>query len=145
MSWVRVYAHTVFTTKNRLPFLRNKIIRDKLIYHILENAKLKNILIDTIGGFDDHLHCLISISKEITIKDTMRLIKGESSNWINKEKLLKDHFSWQDDYWMVGISENHLNQVREYINQQELHHTKITLTQELDAFLLKYGWGPQKD
>lgn len=80
MSWVRVYVHTVFTTKNRYPLLKNKIIRDKLMAHIHENAKHKNILIDSIGGYDDHLHCLISLSKDISIKDTMRLIKGESSN-----------------------------------------------------------------
>ncbi len=60
-----------------------------MIHHIIENAKLKNIFLDSIGGYDDHLHCLISLNKDITIMDTMRLLKGESSNWINKEKCLK--------------------------------------------------------
>lgn len=116
-----------------------------MIHHIIENAKLKNIFLDSIGGYDDHLHCLISLNKDITIMDTMRLIKGESSNWINKEKCLKDHFSWQDDYWMVGVSKSHLNQVREYISHQETHHAKISFKQELDAFLLKYGWELQNE
>ena len=98
MSWVRVYVHTVFTTRMRHPFLKDKRIKDKMIAHILENAKLKNLHIDSIGGYEDHLHCLISLNKDISIKDTMRLIKGESSNWFNKEKLLSDHFNWQDDY-----------------------------------------------
>ena len=42
--------------------------------------------------------------------------------------------------WMVGVSESHINQVLEYINKQEIHHSKIPFKQELAEFLLKYGW-----
>ncbi len=145
MSWVKVYVHTVFTTKNRYPFLSTKILRDKLNTHILENAKIKNIYIDSIGGYADHLHCLISLNKDLSIKDTMQLIKGESSFWMNREKLIKDHFMWQDDYWMVGVSESHISRVRNYIRTQEAHHSKASFTQELNEFLEENGWEVLKD
>ena len=140
MSWVRVYVHAVFSTKNRYPYLRDISVRNKLIVHIKENAKVKNIWLDSIDGHSEHMHCLISLNKDISIKDTMQLIKGESSHWINASKLLKEKFNWQDDYWMVGVSEGHLNHVRNYIENQEVHHANKTFKQEIDEFMKKYGW-----
>ncbi len=140
MSWVRVFVHAVFATKNRYPYLENIDIRNKVIDHIKENAKSKSIWIDQIGGYSDHLHCLISLNRELSIKDTMRLIKGESSFWINKSNLLREKFSWQDDYWMVGVGESHLVQVRNYIINQEAHHNTNTFNQEIDLFMKKHGW-----
>ena len=46
--------------KNRLPYLSNEI-RDTIITHIMSNAKQKNIYIDSLNGYKDHIHCLLSI------------------------------------------------------------------------------------
>jgi len=54
------------------------------------------------------------------------MIKGESSNWINKNQLTKEKFEWQDEYFAVSVSESHLEFVREYIKNQEEHHQKKT-------------------
>ena len=145
MSWVRVFVHAVFSTKNRYPYLRDISVRNKLIVHIKENAKVKNIWLDSIGGYSEHMHCLISLNKDISIKDTIQLIKGESSHWINASKSLKEKFNWQDDYWMVGVSESHITQVRNYIENQNVHHIKKSFKQEIDEFMIKYGWEIIKD
>ena len=42
MSYIKVYVHYLWSTKNRLPFL-NDSIRNQLFAHIRENAKEKNI------------------------------------------------------------------------------------------------------
>ncbi|MDX1700777.1 MAG: transposase [Melioribacteraceae bacterium] len=93
MSWVNVYVHVVFSTKNWYPYL-NKEIRAKVFEHIKENAKLKGIKINEINGYTDHCHCLIFLSKEQSLARTIQLIKGESSYWINKVKLTEKHFKW---------------------------------------------------
>ena len=50
MSWSRIWVHLVFTTKNRDQILRENI-RQNLFDHIKENAKAKEIYIDSIGGW----------------------------------------------------------------------------------------------
>lgn len=140
MSWVRVWIHMVFSTKSRYPFLKTTEIRETLFQHIRENAKKKEIYLKSIGGYTDHVHCLISLNKELSISKTAQLIKGESSSWINKEKLIQKHFNWQDDFWAVGVSESHVEAVINYINNQEEHHKLKKFSEEVDKFMKKYGW-----
>ena len=140
MSWTSIWVHLVFSTKNREPYLQNKEIRGKIFQHIRENAKEKDIWIDTINGYHDHAHCLISLNKDQSISKVAQLIKGESSNWINKNKIIRSKFFWQDDYWAVSVSESHLKEVRKYIFEQDVHHKKITFAEEVEKFMKKYGW-----
>ncbi len=67
MSWVRVWIHLVFTTKNREKHLVLKEARNKLFEHIKQNAMKKGLLLDTVNGSADHVHCLISLSKDLTV------------------------------------------------------------------------------
>ncbi len=140
MSWVSVYLHMVFSTKNREPFLNSKELRKQVFQHIKKNAEEKGIWIDCVNGYQDHAHCLISLGREQTISKVAQLIKGESSFWINKINLTEKKFEWQDDYWAVGVSESHLASVRNYIHNQEEHHSKKSFDVELKSFTKKYGW-----
>jgi putative transposase len=74
----------------------------------------------------------------------MQLLKGESSFWINKHKLCKQKFEWQDDYFAVSVSESILDRVREYIKNQETHHKKKSFKQEYNEFIEKYGFQSSK-
>ena len=105
-----------------------------------ENAKEKGIFIDTINGYQEHCHCLISLGIDQTMSKTMQLLKGESSYWINKHNLCKRKFEWQDEYFAVSVSESLIDKVREYIKNQEDHHKKKTFQQEYDQFIGKYGF-----
>ena len=140
MSWTRVWIHLVFSTKNWEPFL-SKDIRLQLFDHIRQNAKDKDLWLDCINGYTDHVHCLISLSREISISKTAQLIKGESSHWINKNHLTLNNFSWQDDYWAASVGERGLNGLRRYISNQEEHHRMKSFREELDDFSRDYGWG----
>ena len=113
--------------------------------HIRENAKEKDIFIDTINGYSDHCHCLVSLGVDQIIQKTMHLIKGESSFWINKQVITEQKFEWQDDYFAVSVSESGVNAVREYIKNQETHHAKKTFQQEYDEFMNRYGFLLIKD
>ena len=61
MSYIKIYVHFVWSTKNRELFL-TKDIRYNVFNHIKENAKKKNIHIDFINGYTDHIHCLVSLN-----------------------------------------------------------------------------------
>jgi putative transposase len=140
MSWVRVYIHMVFSTKNREPFLNSKELCRKVFQHIKKNADEKDIWLDCVNGWYEHAHCLISLGKEQSISKVAQLMKGESSFWINQNKLTVKKFEWQDDYWAVGVSERLLQSVRNYIHSQEEHHSKSSFTDEINEFMVKYGW-----
>jgi len=94
MSYVRIWLHCVWGTKNRIPFLNNSN-KQKILNHIKENAIHKNIYIDFINGHREHVHCSISLNADQTLSKVMQLIKGESSFWINKNQLPKVNLNGQ--------------------------------------------------
>ena len=115
----------MFGTKNREPFLI-KESRDQVIKHIHDNARSKEIFIDSINGFNEHLHCLISLEREKSIAKVTNLIKGESSYWINRHEILRLKFEWADEYFAVSIGESQVDSLRLYIQTQEDHHRRKT-------------------
>jgi REP element-mobilizing transposase RayT len=139
MSFIKIYIHAVWSTKDRYPHLNNNI-RANIIRHIRDYAQSKNIYIDHINGGHEHLHSLISMSAEQNIATIMNLLKGESSHWINKQNLTRNKFSWQDEYFAVSIGESQINILRKYIRDQEIHHLKKTFQQEYDEFIKNYGF-----
>ena len=145
MSFINVNIHFVWGTKNRAPILDSRETRRKIWEHIRENAQKKNIYIDTINGYSDHCHCLVSMRSDQTIGQTMMLIKGESSFWINKNKLCRGKFEWQDEYYAVAVSPDDLDAVRKYIRNQEEHHKYTSFQKELDEFIAKCGFQKLKD
>lgn len=140
MPYVKVYIHFVWSTKNRFPYLDSKSLRSKVWMHIKENATKKGIFIDYVNGYTDHCHCLVSLGTNQTIQDIMKLIKGESSRWINKNELTKSKFDWQDEYFAVSVSESNIKAVRRYIMNQEDHHSRKTFLDEFEEFIEKYGF-----
>ena len=139
MSHVRIWVHLVFSTKNREAYL-SKEIRKEVHNHIIENCIEKGIFLKAINGYCEHIHCLVSLGKDQTISQVSQLIKGESSFWINKHKLVPFKFSWQDDYFAVSVSESQVHDVINYINNQEEHHAKKSYLDEVDEFMTKYGF-----
>ena len=137
MAFVKIMIHAVWGTKNREPILDSQL-RPKVIEHIWQNAKTKQIFIDRLNGYSDHLHCLLGLNAEMGIAKAMQLIKGESAFWINKHKLTYSKFEWADEYFAVSVSESMLDKVRAYIEGQEEHHKKKTFQQEYDAFIKNY-------
>lgn len=40
----------------------------------------------------------------------------------------------------IRVSESHLQSIRNYIHNQEEHHSKKTFNDEVNEFMVKYGW-----
>lgn len=130
MSYVRIWVHVVFSTRNHEQYLTSDL-RARLIDHIKINCINKEIFLDSIGGWSEHLHLLISLGREQNIAKLMMLIKGESAHWLNKQNMIQGKFYWQDDYYAISVSESQVEQVRSYIDGQEDHHRAVPFTKEL--------------
>ena len=144
MPFVKIWIHAVWATKNRETLLE-KSIRQNVFEHIHQNALKKDILMDIVNGYSQHVHCLFRLKNDQTVSKVMQLIKGESSFWINKQKLMKTKFQWQEEYFAVSVSESLVNAVRKYIRTQEKHHKKKTYMQEYEEFIQKYGFQVMQD
>ncbi len=131
MPLVKIWIHFIWTTKNREKLI-DKNLRPKLISHIKDNSKSKEIYIDRINCLQEHIHLLVSLNKEHSVSKVMNLIKGESSFWINKNKLSKVKFEWQDEYIAISVSESVLPKVRKYIDNQEEHHRVKSLRKSIN-------------
>ena len=139
MPYTKVMIHFICTTKNRMPII-SKDLKPLLLSHIKENSILKQIFIDTLNCVEDHIHLLISLGTEQKISKIAMLIKGESSFWINKQKIIKQKIEWQDEYIALSVSESAIDKVRQYIMNQEEHHKKKTFMQEYEEFLKLHGF-----
>jgi len=143
MPFVKIYVHAVWSTKDRYPYLNDRI-REKLIKHIKDYAQSKDIYIDHINGGHEHLHVLISMTAGQNISSIMNLLKGESSHWINKQNIGLSKFSWQEEYFAVSIGESQIDIIRTYIQSQESHHKKKTFLQEYEEFIRNYRFDEKK-
>lgn len=138
MPYTKVYIHFMWSTKNRNHII-NKELKPLILEHIKENSIKKGIYIDTLNCVSDHIHLLVSLGRDQTISKTAMLIKGESSFWINKEKLTKTKFEWQDEYIALSVSYSAIDKVRTYILNQEEHHRKKTFAEEYNTFISYHG------
>ena len=139
MGYVKIWIHIVWTTKNRKTILdKERLVQ--IINHIKTNAKEKRIHVDSINGYLDHLHVLISLRSTQTIDKVMMQLKGESSHWINKNKLYSQRFQWQTEYFAVSMCESSLPHIRKYIRNQATHHKRKTFEDEYRDFMKKYGF-----
>ena len=134
MPYTRVLIHFIWSTKNREHII-TKDLKPLLLNHIKSNSIKKEIFIDSINCVSDHIHLLVSLGTEQTIAKTAMLIKGESSFWVNKQKLIKNKFEWQDEYIALSVSYSAIDKVRTYISNQEEHHKKKTFFEEYEEFL----------
>ncbi|MBI3194403.1 MAG: IS200/IS605 family transposase [Ignavibacteriae bacterium] len=138
-SYVRIYIHLIWTTKKREKLL-NGDTRLLVKKHLVKNAQDKNINIDTLHVQPEHVHCLINLSSNQEVDDIVKLLKGESSHWINSENIITEKFGWQRGYGAFSISPSHLGAVRKYINNQDEHHKKKSFADEYKTILQKYGF-----
>jgi REP element-mobilizing transposase RayT len=139
MSYVKIMVHVVWGTYRDTPLLI-KEKRDVLFSHIRKNAREKDVYLDAIGGYTDHIRCLLSLGGEQSIAKVVQLIKGESSFWANQQHLINPKLIWAADYFAASVSDSAVRRVRDYINHQEEHHRKVSFASEYKKFVETFGF-----
>jgi putative transposase len=138
-SYTKLYVHLVWTIKNR-DQLFGRLVQQKIRQHLVEYAKTNDIIIIASAIQIEHVHLLINLNSNQQVDNIVKLLKGESSHWINSENLIRPKFSWQRGYGAFTISLSQIDVVKKYINHQDEHHQKISFTEEWQKILLKYGF-----
>jgi len=128
-SLSKIYTHLVFATKDRADIIPTDNLSDVHAY-IAEILNKNGCHAIAVGGTTNHVHILYVQSSVLSLSDTVRIIKSNTSKWINSKNGKFTFFCWQDGYGAFSISESHVNQVVKYIHNQQEHHKHVSYKDE---------------
>jgi putative transposase len=135
-TFTNLLYHIVFSTKDRIPLIERDL-QGRLYEYMGGIIRGEGGVLLEIGGVADHVHLLTKLKADIAVSDMLRLMKANSSKWVNEERLIAGRFGWQTGYAAFTVSESQVSRVRKYIRSQESHHAKVSFKEELIALLKK--------
>ena len=134
-----VYVHAVFSTKNRVPFLRDDALRMEMHAYLGGVSNKLGVPALLVGGAEDHVHGLFRLGRSIPLSDWIKELKRVSSLWIKTRAPNQSDFSWQSGYGVFSVSPSNITAVKTYIASQLEHHRKHTFQEEYRLLLKKHG------
>ena len=137
-TYSQIYIQVVFAVKGRENLIGKQWQTElhKYISGIIKAKEQKSII---VNGVADHIHGFIGLKPSMSISDLVRDIKNNSSKFINEKNWVKRKFQWQEGYGAFSYSHSQIEQVYNYILNQEEHHKKKTFKEEYIDFLNKFG------
>ena len=138
-SYNKIYVHLIWATRNREKML-TKDIRPLVNRHIAQYSKDNGIVLEALNVQMEHVHALINLATNQKVEDIAKLLKGESSHWINEKNMIRPKFSWQRGFGAFSVSPSHLERVKSYISNQDEHHRRKTFAEEFAIILQKSGF-----
>jgi putative transposase len=136
-SYTQIHLHCLFAVKFRKAMIAEQWKQElhKYITGIIQNHEHKMI---SINSMPDHLHMLFGMRPHQSLSDLMRIVKGDSSEWINKRKLTRSLFRWQGGFGGFSYEKSSISRVAAYIENQQLHHRKISFAEEYQNLLKQF-------
>jgi len=135
-SFTQFPIHLVFAVKYRECLLR-KNIREELFKYVSGIVTQMNHKSLIVNGYTDHIHVFFGLNPSVSISDTVSEIKRASAHFINEKKWFSGKFLWQEGYGGFAYTRSHVNNVFEYVKNQEIHHQKNPFKDEYLKMLKK--------
>jgi putative transposase len=137
-SLAKIIVHTVFSTKDRTSFLRDRMLREELHRYLGGILKQHDCQPIIVGGVEDHVHLLSTLSRTCEPAMMVKEVKRGSSLWIKERDPAMRPFAWQNGYGIFSIGFSQIEDVKRYVLKQEDHHRKVSFQEEFRNFLKKY-------
>lgn len=128
-TYTQCFFHIVFSPKNREALI-GRSWKDNLERYLtacIQNRKHKLL---AINAQRDHVHILIGYYLSDLIPDLVENIKTASTQWINENNLCPHKFLWQKGYGAFTHSKSQVNEVIQYILNQDEHHKRRSFKEE---------------
>jgi REP element-mobilizing transposase RayT len=138
-SLAQVWLHVVFSTKERRPFLQDEIFRKEMFRMLAHHIKETGCASASVGGYVDHVHLLVGLSRTITMAKLVEQIKTETSKWAKSSEGGSSLFSWQAGYGAFSVSYSKRDDVDAYICRQSEHHAKLSFQDEFRKICERHG------
>jgi putative transposase len=133
-TFTQLHIHCVFAVKYREAVIET-VWEDRLHHYITAIIQNNGHKMLAINSAFDHLHLFFGLNPKQSISEIIRLVKGDSSEFVNKQRFTKKKFYWQEGYGAFSNSHSHIDPVVKYIINQKEHHLKKTFKQEYIGLL----------
>ncbi len=137
-TFTNLLFHIVYSTKYRRATI-NSSWQDELYGYMGGIIDEQRGTLLRAGGVADHVHLLAKLSPTIAISDVLRLVKANSSKWVNEHHPGDRKFQWQTGYAAFSVSESQAATVKRYIDNQQKHHQTRTFEDEFIAMLKRHN------
>src|SRR5437667_10598510 len=104
-SFAAIRVHVVFSTKNRVPSITPDLVPN--VYGSINGIVAKSGILLAAGGVADHVHLLVTLGREMSVAELVRLVKCNSSGWIHDTVPTHRGFAWQSGYGAFSVSQSH--------------------------------------
>ena len=98
-SLARLWTHLIFSTKNRYPFLSDKVLRAEMHAYLAEVLRNHDCETLIVGGVEDHTHSLFALSRTLPAAFSV-----SQSNLVDVIRYIEDQeehhkrVTFQDEY-----------------------------------------------
>jgi REP-associated tyrosine transposase len=133
-TYTQIHIQCVMAVKYRQSLIQPEW-KDQLQKYITSIVQNHGHKVLAINNMPDHLHLFFGFRPNQSLSDLMRIVKSESSQWINDKQFTPAVFRWQEGYGAFSYSRSHVKTVTEYVLNQEEHHRKKTFLEEYQQFL----------
>jgi len=133
-SLSRILIHVVFTTKDRQRFL-DESIEGALHAYLATVCREEACHAYRVGGADDHVHVVCTLSRTVTVSKLVEHIKKVSSVWMKERGEEYRTFYWQRGHGAFSIGPGQLEDLVGYISKQREHHKNVSFQDEYRGFL----------
>lgn len=133
-TYTQLTVQAIFAVRNRQNVI-TEAWRDELhryISGILTKDGMKSL---AVGGWLDHVHILFGIPPTRNLSDVIRVVKANSSRWVNERGFVQGVFQWQEGYGGFTYSVSQRDAVIKYIMNQEQHHGSLSFRDEYMGLL----------
>ena len=137
-SYAKNWVHLVWATLDIERLLPPAAAR-QVSKHLTRYASDEHIHMEVNHVGPDHVHSLIELPTNMPIEHVFKLLKGESSHWINHRGLIARTFHWEIGYASFSVSESQRDKVVAFIKRQEAYHRKVTFTEEMRDLVRLHG------
>ncbi len=128
-TYTQLYIHCVFAVKYRHAII-DPGWEERLHMYITGIVQNNGHKLIAINSAKDHLHLFIGLNPKQSFSDMMRLVKGDSSEFVNKQGFTKRKFNWQEGYGAFSNSRSQIDSVVNYIRNQKEHRSRKTFIDE---------------
>jgi REP element-mobilizing transposase RayT len=143
MSYTQILYHIVLRTKRSEKSLSQQNISSlyKYIWGIIKNKKGR---LYRINGMEDHIHILSDLHPTIALADYIKSMKVSTSLWLKQSGEFPAFKAWGEGYSAFSYSFKEKGILINYIKNQQEHHQKESLEDELKRLFKEHGIEPDE-
>jgi len=131
-AYSEINLHFTWHVKDNSPVIRDEVECQLQCFLKAKAAQTPDLCVHGIGGTDDHVHLVVSVSPTLRPSDWIGKLKGASSHYINHEIANHQLLQWQSGYGVVSFGSKDLQWVVAYVRDQREHHSNNTALDRLE-------------